>query len=349
MEVLEVAQVGDGGGDVRVQVGRAVAGDLQAAGGRHGGGALPLGDAAAAGDVGLQAVDRLRVDHPREVDQVVPVLARGDIGGHLVANLAQPVEVVRADRFLEPGHVLVRHRPGHPHRLLAAVAAVGVHVELGVGADHPPREHDPSQVPARPRAPGLADLDLDPGDVEVARPALELSARGRLVVGGEPAAAVDRHLGPGRPEQPADREAEQGRLEIPQRRVHRRDRARHQPRPAEVADRPDHRLPGRAGVEHALAGDRGRELAVDQRLARAGRVGVADAGPAAPADVRDHQRGLRPGEGAVGLRPVSRDLVDRRGHLVHDREVAGGRLTIRRLRRHDWLLGWPAGSVCSSG
>src|SRR5579859_7995823 len=102
MEVLHVAQVGDGGGDVGVQVRRAVARDLQAAGGRHRGGALPLGDAAAAGDVDLQAVDRLRVDHPGEIDQVVPVLACSDIGGHLVANLAQPVEVVGTNRFLEP-------------------------------------------------------------------------------------------------------------------------------------------------------------------------------------------------------------------------------------------------------
>jgi hypothetical protein len=248
VEVLEVPQVGNGSGDVGVQVRRAVAGDLQAARGRDGGDALPLGDAAAAGDVGLQAVDRLGVHHPGEVDQVVPVLARGDVGRHLVADLAQPVEVVGADRLLEPGHVLVRQRTGDPHRLLAAVAAVGVHVQLGVGADHPPCEHDPGQVPAGPRAPGLADLDLDPGDAQVARPAFELGARGGFVIGGETAAAVDRDLGPGCAEQLADREAEQDPLQVPQRRVHRRDRARHQPRPAKVADRVDHRLPGRAGV-----------------------------------------------------------------------------------------------------
>ena len=225
VEVLEVTQVGDGGGHVGVQVRRAVAGDLQAPGGRHGGDALPLGDAAAAGDVGLQAVHRLRVDHPGEVDQVIPVLARRDIRHHLVANLPQPVEVVGADRLLEPGHVLVRHRLGHPNRLLAAVTAVGVHVELDVGADHPAREGDPGQVPAGPRAPGLANLDLDPGDAQVARPAFELGARGGLVVGGETSAAVDRHLVAGRAEQPANRQPEQGRLQVPEGRVDRRDRA----------------------------------------------------------------------------------------------------------------------------
>ena len=229
MEVLEVTQVGDGGGHVGVQVRRAVAGDLQAAGGRHRGGAQPLGDPAAAGDVDLQAVNGPRVDHAGEIDQVVPVLARGDIRGDLVPDLAQPVQVVGADRFLEPGHVLVRHRAGHPHRLLAAVAAVGVDVQFGVGADHAAREGDPGQVPAGPCAPGLADLDLDPGDAQVVGPALELGARRGLVVGGETAAAVDRHLVAGRAEQPADREAEQGRLQVPQRRVDRRDRARHQP------------------------------------------------------------------------------------------------------------------------
>ena len=94
MEVLKVTQVGNGGGDVGMQVRRAVAGDLKAAVGSHGGGPLPFGDAAAAGDVGLEAVDGPAVDHAREVGQVVAVLARGDVGTHLVAHGRQPFQVI---------------------------------------------------------------------------------------------------------------------------------------------------------------------------------------------------------------------------------------------------------------
>ena len=82
---------------------------------------------------------------------------------------------------------------------------------------------------------------------------------------------------------------------------------------------------GRAGIEDAMAGDRGGELALDQRLARAGAVGVAEPGPPAAGHVRDHQGGRRPGERAVGLRLVGGDLVDRRRDAVDDRAVPPAR------------------------
>src|SRR6202042_3775212 len=91
VKVLQVAEVRDRGGDVGVQVRRAVAGDLQAAGGGHGGGAQPLGDTAAAGHVDLQAVNRLGVDHAGEVGQVEAVLPRGHIRVDLVPDLTQAV------------------------------------------------------------------------------------------------------------------------------------------------------------------------------------------------------------------------------------------------------------------
>ena len=60
--------------------GRAVPGDLQAVGGGDGGGAQPVGDAAAAGGVGLQAVHGAGCAHAAEVGEVVAVLAGGDVG-----------------------------------------------------------------------------------------------------------------------------------------------------------------------------------------------------------------------------------------------------------------------------
>ncbi|ETZ35022.1 hypothetical protein L843_3216, partial [Mycobacterium intracellulare MIN_061107_1834] len=45
VEVLQVPQIRDGGGDVGVQVGGAMPGDVHVAGGGHGGGAHPVGDA----------------------------------------------------------------------------------------------------------------------------------------------------------------------------------------------------------------------------------------------------------------------------------------------------------------
>ena len=61
VEPLQVAQVGRGGGDVGVQVRRAVPGDLQAVRRRDRRDAQPLGDAAAARRVGLEAVDGARL------------------------------------------------------------------------------------------------------------------------------------------------------------------------------------------------------------------------------------------------------------------------------------------------
>ena len=96
----------------------------------------PLGDAAAAGHVGLQAVDGAGRAHPPEVVQVVAVLPGGDVGGDGVADLAQAVEVVGGDGFLEPAHVR-----GRPRRVmtriacLRRVAAVGVDEQLDVVAD----------------------------------------------------------------------------------------------------------------------------------------------------------------------------------------------------------------------
>ncbi|KOG87402.1 hypothetical protein ADK38_25640, partial [Streptomyces varsoviensis] len=77
VEPLQVAEVGDGGRGVRVDVRCAVAGDLEPGRLGEGGDAEPGGDAAAAGGVGLEAVDGPGGDHVLEVGQVVAVFAGG--------------------------------------------------------------------------------------------------------------------------------------------------------------------------------------------------------------------------------------------------------------------------------
>ena len=102
--------------------GRAVPGDSQVVRGGDGRDAQPSVIPAAAGRVGLQAVDRAGRAHPPEVGEVVAVLAGGDVGGDRVADLAQPVEVVGGDRLLEPADVeVVVPAAHHPDGLLAPV------------------------------------------------------------------------------------------------------------------------------------------------------------------------------------------------------------------------------------
>src|SRR5450759_4729195 len=130
VEPFQVPQVRGGGSDMGVQVRAAVPGNVQAVGGRDCRDPHPFGDAAAAGDVGLQAVDRAGRAHPAEVVQVVAVFAGGYVGCDCVADLAEPVEVVGGDGFLEPPHVQVSGGAGDADRLLAVVAAVGVDEQL---------------------------------------------------------------------------------------------------------------------------------------------------------------------------------------------------------------------------
>ena len=57
VEVFEVAEVGDRGGNMGVEVGGAVRGELSVVGIGEGGDLPPHGVTAASGDVGLKAVD----------------------------------------------------------------------------------------------------------------------------------------------------------------------------------------------------------------------------------------------------------------------------------------------------
>ena len=92
VEPLQMAQVGDRYGRVRVNVRGAVAGQLETVGLGDGCGAQPDRDAAASGRVRLQAVHRR--DHAGEVGEVVSVFSGRDVGGDGVAHLGQAGEVV---------------------------------------------------------------------------------------------------------------------------------------------------------------------------------------------------------------------------------------------------------------
>src|SRR5215813_12499048 len=103
------------------------------------------------------------------------------------------------------------------------VAAVGVHVELGIRADHLAGELGARQVPALVPAPRLADLDLDPGDALLVHPLAELLPGARVVVAGEAAAAVYGYVLTGQAEQAGQRLAQQPGLEVPQGDINRGD------------------------------------------------------------------------------------------------------------------------------
>jgi len=185
VEPLEVSQVGSRGSDVDVQVWPAVTGHLQAERGGDGGGPQPLGDAAAAGHVDLEAVHGAGLAHPAEVGQVGAVLTGGDVGIDGIAHLAQSDQVVGGDGLFEPPNVQVLRRSHHPDGLLATVATVGVDEELDALPDDLPGLAHPVQVAAGFGPPRLGDLDLDPCDALV-RPAGQLPPQLTVVVCRKP-------------------------------------------------------------------------------------------------------------------------------------------------------------------
>ena len=150
----------------------AVRGELERARLAERGDAQEPGDPLAAGDVGLQAVDRASLEHPLEVRQRVAVLAGSDLHPRRcpVADQAQTLEVVRADRLLEPAHIeALGGLEREPQRLLAAERAVRVDEQLRVVADRLACDLDALEV-----ALGFAaDLHLDPRDA-LLDPAAEL-------------------------------------------------------------------------------------------------------------------------------------------------------------------------------
>ena len=83
------------------------------------------GDAAAAGDVGLQHVDRAGLEQAPGVVEGVDVFAGGDVHGgrRAVAHSAQTGQIVGGHRLLEPADIVFRRAFGEAQRLLAAEKA----------------------------------------------------------------------------------------------------------------------------------------------------------------------------------------------------------------------------------
>jgi hypothetical protein len=321
VEILDVPQVGHRDSDTRVQVGCAVPGNLEVVGSGQGRSAEEFGDAAAAGHVQLEAIHGAGVDEPRRVGQRPAVLSRGHIEPHLPPYRGESSQILRGNGLLEPGHPVLRQPISNPHCLRGCVAAVGVHVECGIGSDDLAGQGDPREIPILPGAPAFADLDLHPRDVVLLHPADQLVAGLLIVVAGETAAAVDRDSGVRMAEQLGQRAAEEAGLEIPQRDVHRRDGGRGDAGAPDVPHGAGHGL-GRSGHVHRVAPDHGVGQHVDyDALCRGRRITPADA-LGCPGSCRgQHHRGLVPGEGPVGLGRVGGDDVSGGRDFPHDRPV----------------------------
>ena len=152
----------------------------------------PAGHAQAARRVRLQDVDCARLEHVPEVPGVEAVLTGGDRLWNAAAHERETLEIIGRDRLLEVADALLRELLGQANRLLDGVGAVGVDEQLRVGTDRLARHPHPLDVDRWPGAPIGADLHLDARD-SLLDPAAELLGELRVRVGGEAAAAVDRH------------------------------------------------------------------------------------------------------------------------------------------------------------
>ena len=207
----------------------------------QGAGPQEAGDPAAAGRVGLEDVDGAGLEHPPEIEEVVAVLARGDVhaGRGPVAEQPEALEVVGRDRLLEPAHASVRRtaRPGPG-------PACGCRRRWRRRTARPPGPIASRAARTRPRSSaGWRPIFIltrgMPASTQPPSCSLELLDR----IGREAAAAVDRRRVADGPEQRDQRQVEQARLQVPQRRVDGGDRHRGDAGPAQVADRRDHRRP----------------------------------------------------------------------------------------------------------
>ncbi len=219
------------------------------------------------------------------------------------------------------------------------VGAVGVDEESHAFPNGAPGQSGPGQVPPGLLPPRLADLDLDRVDPLV-EPALELGNQGRLVVGREAAAAVDRHPVVDRTQEPVQRQSQQPCLEVPQRRVHCGEGHGHRAGTGQVANGPHHRVVRRGHVERRPALNHLAQLVVDERHAGRGAVGPADPTLAAALHLHKHERGGAPGQRAVALGSVGRHDV-RRGLHPLDRGVGDPGDARRRVPTHGRALTRP--------
>src|SRR3954452_11004453 len=94
-------------------------------------------DASAARRIGLQNIHRLRLQHLAEVPRRVSILARSDIhpGRRTFPDLAQPGQIVRTYRLLEPSNITGRKLLRKPERLGYRICAVAIKEQLHGAAD----------------------------------------------------------------------------------------------------------------------------------------------------------------------------------------------------------------------
>src|SRR5665811_559801 len=147
-EVLQVDQRGERTADRHVDRWRTMGRERQRARPAQRPDTQELAESGAAGRVGLEDVDCACLKHPPEVRQVVAVLARGDRHPRRpsIADLAEPVQVVRGNRLLEPADTEVGEPLGESQGLLALVRAIGIDEERYVWADRRPGGPDPFEV-----------------------------------------------------------------------------------------------------------------------------------------------------------------------------------------------------------
>ena len=64
------------------------------------------GHASTTSDVGLLHIDGASLEHPPKIEDVIAVLAGGNVhsGGSAIANQAETIKIVGRDRLLEPAH-----------------------------------------------------------------------------------------------------------------------------------------------------------------------------------------------------------------------------------------------------
>ena len=148
------------------------------------------GDAAAACRVGLQDIHGRLGEEATEIIEVVAILPGGDVHPSRRARPHQrePVDIVRAQRFLKPCNIVFRDALGQRQRVFRRERAIGIDEQTGI----------PDRVACAGHALWVArrvaaDFHFDPATAIVLDPAGKLLAQPRIGVAGEPATAIDRH------------------------------------------------------------------------------------------------------------------------------------------------------------
>ena len=170
-EILDEIGAGEGGGEL--QIGGesdggvpAVRDEAHAVLLRHPGDAALFADAADLGHIGLDDVERARLEPGLERLPAREHLAAGDRHGRMLAQLHVVLERVGIERLLEPVHVVVgEHLRGVERPLVAVrpegIAAAGIDHQARVRADGLARGPDDRLIRG-----GIAPAERPPADLE---------------------------------------------------------------------------------------------------------------------------------------------------------------------------------------